>query len=210
MMSMFKKIVLATAAVVLILGRAEAGAAVITFEGHGNDGAVVEFQDGFTFSFNAAGWGIFEDSFVGGGAPYTHNGTTRLMASGDRSGSTAFVDIFRTDLADFSIAGFDAATMFPGYTGRIEAIRSVGGIPSGSVFFDLSDTFATFALPGSFSGISGIRVRDTFSVAFRGGPGSFALDNLKIGVAAVPEPATLTLMGIGLLGMGMARRRRRR
>ena len=47
-------------------GRANA-ALTITFEGHPDDGSITQFQDGFQFDFNAAGWGIFTDSFVGGG-----------------------------------------------------------------------------------------------------------------------------------------------
>ena len=37
-----------------------------------------------------------------------------------------------------------------------------------------------------------------------------AIDNLTIGAAAVPEPATLALVGAGLAGMGVAARRRRK
>ena len=65
-----------------LVGAGQARAGRITFEGHGNDFAAVQFQDGFQFTFVADGWGIIEASFLGGGAPYTHNGSNRLMAGG--------------------------------------------------------------------------------------------------------------------------------
>jgi PEP-CTERM motif len=199
------KFVWAALAVCALSGNASA--ATITFESHGTDFNPVQFQDGFTFSFNAEGWGIAENSVIGGGAPWTSNGTTRLLANGDSSGATAFVDIFRTDLADFSIGGFDAATMFPRVVGRIEVIPSYGGVAGTSLFIDLTDTFATYALPG-FNGVSGIRVRDTFAGVFLQTPG-FSLDNLEIDpvATAVPEPGTLSLLGIGLAGYLRKRRR---
>ena len=188
-----------------LLAPATVHAAVITFEGHGDDGAVVQTQEGFDFTFDAAGWGIFTDGFVGGGAPYTHDGTTRLVASGDRGGLTARVDFARTDAALFSLDGFDAATMFPGFRGRIEVIGDYGVGGSVSAFFDLSDSFTSFVLPATFAGLSTVHVLDTFSTGFRGNPGSFSLDNIVYD--QVPEPATLALLGIALAGLGFSRRK---
>jgi hypothetical protein len=188
-----------------LLAPSTARAVVITFEGHGDDGAAVQIQEGFVFTFTAAGWGIFTDGFVGGGAPYTHDGTTRLMASGDR-GPTARVDFARTDAALFSLDGFDAATMFPGFRGRIEVTGDYGAGGSVSAFFDLSDSFTGFVLPATFAGLSTVHVIDTFSAAFRGDPGSFALDNIVYD--QVPEPATLALLSLALAGVGFSRRRK--
>jgi hypothetical protein len=161
-----------------------------------------------TFTFNADGWGIFTDGFVGGLAPWTQNGTTRLVASGDFLGATAFVDIARTDAALFNLNGFDAATMFPRHTGRIEVIGTYGGGGSVSTFFDLTDGFAAFALPGTFTNLSSVRVRDTFSGIYGVDPGSFSLDNIEYDAAAVPEPATLLLFGTGLVVAARLRRRK--
>ena len=81
-----------------------------------------------------------------------------------------------------------------------------------NAFFDLTDAFSPFVLPGTFVNLDSVRVLDTFSAAFRGNPGSFSLDNLVVNVneTAVPEPATLVLLGSGIVAAGMRRRRRRR
>jgi hypothetical protein len=194
-------------ALTCMLASVPAYASTITFEGHGDDFASTQLQEGFSFTFNASGWGIFTDGFAGVGAPYTHNGTTRLLASGDRSNQTAYVDFARIDAAIFSLDGFDGATAFPGFLGRIEVIGNYSGGGSVSAFFDLTDTFNGFVLPGTFTGLSSVRVRDTFPAGFRGVPGSFSLDNITYQEsAAVPEPTTLLLLGSGVV---MAVRRRR-
>jgi hypothetical protein len=148
----------------------------------------VILDEGFSFTFNAQGWGVFTDGFSGGGAPYTHNGTTRLVASGDQSNTHAYVDIAQIGGAPFSLSSFDGATMFPGFRGRIEVIGSLDGGGTVNAFFDLTDTFSPFVLPGSFVNLDSVRVFDTFSAGFRAGPGSFSVDNLVVNTAAVPEP----------------------
>ncbi len=197
----------ALVALTVLLTTAPVSAAVITFEGHGDDDAAMQVWDGFTFTFNADGWGIFTDGFVGGLSPWTQNGTTRLVASGDFAGSTAYVDIARTDATWFNLNGFDAATMFPGYKGRIEVIGTYGVGGSVSTFFDLTDGFSAFALPGTFVNLSSVRVQDTFAGVYGDNPGSFSLDNIDYDAVAVPGPATLLIFGMGLAVVGRFRRR---
>jgi len=196
----------AIAALVLGLTCGTASATTITFEGHPDDGAGVILDEGFSFTFNAQGWGVFTDGFSGGGAPYTHNGTTRLMASGDQANTHAYVDIAQIGGAPFSLSSFDGATMFPGFRGRIEVIGALDGGGTVNAFFDLTDTFSPFLLPGSFVNLDSVRVFDTFSAGFRAGPGSFSVDNLVVNTAAVPEPASLLLLGSGLVAAGLRRR----
>ncbi|MHC4955792.1 MAG: hypothetical protein ACYTGZ_18215 [Planctomycetota bacterium] len=161
-----------------------AHADIITFEGHvpTPDFSDPQYQDGFRFDFTAAGWTITDSEH--GGAPYTHNGTTRLLAAGVRSGSAAFVDMTPEEGGTFSLAGFDAATMFPDVgdggmtiTGFLEG----GGIVETTI--ELTPDYTEVLLPESFSGLESVRFQSTVFGSFRGGgvedPG-FAIDNLKV------------------------------
>lgn len=192
-------------ALVLASFSAPVQALVMTFEGHvpPDDGLVVQFQDGFTFSFNANGWGIFTDSFVGGGAPYTHNGTTRLVLSGGGPGQ---VTMTQTSGDPFSLFGLDAASMFPEFSGNINVIGNLAGGGTVSQTLSIDDTFDPYTLAG-FVGLSSVVFQEGVSAAFRQAAG-LSLDNLQFAAAAIPEPASLALLGIGLAGLGFSRRKR--
>ena len=181
-------------------------ALVIDFEGHvpTNDGAVVQYQDGFSFSFSAAGWGIFEEAFVGGGSPYTSNGTARLVAAGSTVGP-ATVTMTATDSSLFSIYGLDAATMFPGFSGAVDIVGTLADASTVSQTLYLDDAFTSTKLESVFTSLMSVSFSETVSGSFRTTPG-FALDNIEVSEVGIPEPATLALMGIGLAGIGCARR----
>lgn len=181
-------------------------ALVIDFEGHvpANDGETVQQQHGFTYTFSAAGWGIFEDSFVGGGAPYTSNGTARLMAAGSGVGP-ASVTMVAADSALFSVSGLDAATMFPGLSGAIDIIGTLADASTVSQTLSLADGFTSFSLEPVFTDLVSLSFSETVSGGYRTTPG-FALDNLMVSEASIPEPATLALMALGLAGIGFSRR----
>ena len=183
-------------------------ALVIDFEGHVpmDDGAVVQYQDGFTFTFSAAGWGIFEDAFVGGGSPYTSSGTARLVAAGSSVGP-ATVTMTATDSSLFSVYGLDAATMFPDFTGAVDIVGTLADASTVSQTLSVTDAFTSFNLDSVFTSLVSVSFSETVSGAYRTTPG-FALDNIEVSEVSIPEPATLALLGIGLAGIACARRTR--
>jgi PEP-CTERM motif len=48
---------------------------------------------------------------------------------------------------------------------------------------------------------------DTLAISERNDPGFFAIDDVSVSRAVVPEPATLTILGAALAALGLARRR---
>jgi hypothetical protein len=181
-----------------------ASASIIDFEGHPDDGSTVITANDFTFTFSSSGWGVFTDGFSGGGAPYTHNGTTRLMMSGDRDGHTTEVLFKPTDDSAFSLQRLDGATMFPDTEGGMEVIGNLEGGGTVSASFDLADSFVTYVLPGTFVNLDSVLVRNLISGGFREDSG-VSLDNIVVN-APVPEPASIAAVGLGLAAL--ARRRR--
>jgi hypothetical protein len=197
---------MSTAVASVLLGTSSlASATIITFEGHPDDGASPIFEAGYTFTFSAQGWGVFTDGFSGGGAPYTHNGTTRLVMSGEVDGRNCSVVIAPTDGSQFSIMSFDSATFFPGFTGGTVATGNLHGGGTVSATFSLTDTFAHFNLPGSFVNLDSLVFANTLSGGYRQDSG-VSLDNLEVG--PVPEPGSLAVLGLALAGLTLRRSRR--
>jgi hypothetical protein len=211
-MSIFNSLTSRACALVAVLAFASATHAlavgqVITFEGHPDDFAGTQFQDGFRFDFNADGWGIFTDGFVGGGAPYTHNGTTRLMASGGNP--TAYVDMTPVSGVPFALTGFDAATMFPDLgSGGIVVVGSLFGGGTVTENINVTTTFGAFILPATFTNLTSVRFSNAIPSDFRQDP-SFSLDNIVIdGGNRVPDAGSVApLFFVAVVGLIAFRRK---
>jgi hypothetical protein len=99
--------------------------------------------------------------------------------------------------------------MFPDLgNGRLEIIGNQAGGGVISTLRDITPSFAAISLSG-FQSLTSVIFRTDISGSFRLEPG-FSIDNLYIDErrAAVPEPATLALLGLALAGLGFSGRRK--
>ena len=192
-------------AVSLALSAAAAQASIIDFNTHPFDGGNPILESGFTFNFNAAGWGVFSS---GACCNLNYNGTAALYADGDRSGSNASSVMSLTGGGTFSVSAFDAASYWNGATGTLNVIGNIFGGGTVSASFGVNSTFQSFSLTG-FNNLVSLQFQDSASGGFLSAPG-FGVDNINLDPSAVPEPETYAMMlaGLGLLGF-VARRRKR-
>lgn len=85
-------------------------------------------------------------------------------------------------------------------TGTLSLIGHLVGGGSVTTSLNTSDTWMTYALSG-FNNLSSVDIYgyNVYAVA---------IDNLEINASAVPEPASMALLGLGLAGVLAARRRK--
>ena len=152
--------------------------------------------DGFTFTpsqftkFDVLG--TQEARFAGEVAMFNNEntGTTTIARSGGGTFSVESIDV-----ANILGPGADSIT----FHGAVHG----GGTVTQSFSFDSFGHFTTLFLDSDFENL------DSLSFDENGNP-SFQFTDLVVdAAAAVPEPASLTLLGGGLVGFLLARRRRR-
>ncbi|MEH1848681.1 MAG: hypothetical protein V7L25_27855 [Nostoc sp.] len=159
------------------------------------------------FIFDARGAFDFVDlvfepkdyDFVPGDSPY--------LAAG---GSGRTISIRNADNALFSIPSIDASKLVANndLASPQIVIRGLKNDNSQvSTFFNLENKFQTFLLPKIFNNLQFV----TFSgvIGTTNFDDNFAIDNIVISVAPIPEPNfTLGLLGLGSLSLGLALKQR--
>lgn len=206
---MIRKVLLAIAATIFATAT---NAATIDFESEagGYGYSTYSFlEDGFRVTYSPIslfGFYIIDDpaDHLGmcGSAGCASNGTTALYAFNE-SGVTIDLDNGGT----FSLTSLDVAKTFNGNGSALTlTLTATGadGVVTTTISLDAqsAETFSTFSV-GNFVNISSLTI-----VGGQQFP-EFAIDNVNLSIAAVPEPASWATLiaGIGILG-GAVRRRR--
>ena len=188
---------------VCTLAASTSHATVIDFETAATDVFTsAQTHQGFDWAFTAAGWfvGPHDTAFC---PDCTSNGTSNLVAAGDRGEGTAQVVMTESGGGAFDIFSLDGATANVNEINQLLIEGTLMGGGSVSTYLDIDGVFDSYAIAG-FTNLVSV----TFSSVNSGGYnlGGFSIDNIDL-TGSVPEPGILALLSMGLLSLGLTRRR---
>lgn len=191
----------------LLLFSMTANATLIDFEVD-SSGSCYNFTcsnvQGYDFTFTAGGWAVSDD----GNSFFNRNGKalSEGLAGAHGTGNGAPpIEILMTLTGGgtFDLASLDAATgsaLFAGNT-SIDLVGTLFGGGTVTQTLTASNIWTNYSLSG-FTNLTQLVFRNVDADA------GISIDNLNSDAAAVPEPATLALLGLGLAGIGFARRKK--
>jgi len=216
--SLVKSLVL-TLTLALACAAPAANASVITFDSlgatqvPGSTGTGIGFThfstvsaavvSGFKFLNTAAG----RNAYIIGPAYQNLSPTSSQSYNGSDYWIAYSFTMSAADQSTFSLASIDIGN----WTAALVTTTLTGTRADGStVTKDVSATYSNRTRADDFSHVTLTGFDNLKSVSFSQAGGSYiAIDNVTINAAAVPEPASLALLGLGIAGMGVLRRRKK-
>lgn len=143
------------------------------------------------------------DTFTGGGFSYTASAPSGLYGSGEFLGTNQIDEALTLSFTSGNVTSVG---------GNFYATNISDVFQPVAITLTLSDgttvTFTPTSVADSYRGFASTVLITSLTISAPGASLYGGLDNLTVGVSAVPEPASALLMALGVAGLLIARRRR--